>query len=386
MQNGDAMNLETIAIHAGRGIDPATKAVSMPLHTSTTFERASDGGFPAGFEYIRDANPNRDAFETCVAALEGGGEAVAFASGMAAITAVIEASGGTGPARIIVPSDMYFGVRAVIDQTDLGKRFEFTATDMTDLDGLRAVLASGQTSIVWVETPSNPLISVIDMAAVSEIAHAAGAIVVVDNTWGTPVLQRPFDFGADAVVHSATKYIGGHSDLMLGAVVLREGSGLVSQLRSIQRNKGSVPSPFDCWMALRGVQTLPVRMAAHCANAMAVATALSAHPGVEKVLYPGLPQDPGHAVASRQMRGFGGMLSFIVPGGAESAFRVTAALRLVTRATSLGGTHTLIEHRASVEGPGTTAPPGLLRLSVGLEHSDDIVADLSGAIEAARSA
>lgn len=379
------MNLETIAIHAGRGVDPGTGAVSMPLYTSTTFERGSDGGFPAGFEYIRDGNPNRNAFEACIAALEGGGEAIAFASGMAAITAVIEARGGSGPTQIVVPRDMYFGVRALIDQTDLGERFDFTAADMTDLDGLRTVLSSGQTSIVWAETPSNPLISVVDISTVAELAHAAGAIVVVDNTWGTPVLQRPFDLGADAVVHSATKYIGGHSDLMLGAVVLRKGSDLVNQLRSIQRNKGSVPSPFDCWMALRGVQTLPVRMAAHCANAMTIAMALSAHPGVEKVLYPGLPQDPGHAVASRQMRGFGGMLSFIIPGGSEAALRMTASLRLVTRATSLGGTHTLIEHRASVEGPGTTAPPGLLRLSVGLEHPDDIIADLCGAIEFGRS-
>lgn len=380
------MKIETIAIHAGRGIDPATGAVSLPLHTSTTFERAPDGDFPAGFAYVRNANPNRDAFETCIAALEGGGEAVAFASGMAAIAAVMETCGDTRPGRIVVPHEMYFNVRTLIDQTDLGKRFTFTATDMTDLDGLRAVLASGQTSMVWVETPSNPLISVVDMAAVSEIAHAAGAIVGVDNTWGTPVLQRPFDCGADVVVHSATKYIGGHSDLMLGVVVLREGSDLVSPLRSNQRIKGSVPSPFDCWLALRGVQSLPVRMAAHCAGAMTVATALSAHAGVEKVLYPGLPQDPGHAIASRQMRGFGGMLSFILPGGAEAAFRMTAALRLVIRATSLGGAHTLIEHRASIEGPGTTAPPGLLRLSVGLEHPDDIIADLTGAIEIARSA
>lgn len=376
------MKLETMATHAGRGVDPVTGAVSLPLHTSTTFERAADGSFPAGFEYTRDANPNRNAFETCMAALEGGGEAVAFASGMAAISAAMEAHAAEGRARIVVPDDMYFGIRALIDETDLGKRFEFVTADMTNPSKLRERI-SDRTTLVWVETPSNPLINVVDIATVTEIAHEAGAIVVVDNTWGTPALQRPFDMGADAVVHSATKYIGGHSDLMLGVVVLPKGSALATPLRAILRHKGSVPSPFDCWLALRGVQTLPLRMAAHSANAMAVARALTDHPAVEKVLYAGLPSHPGHTIASRQMRDFGGMLSFIVRGGADAAFRLTGALKIVIRATSLGGTHTLIEHRASVEGPNTKAPHGLLRMSIGLEHPDDIIADLMQALNAA---
>ena len=377
------MRLETLAIHGGRGIDPGTGAVSMPLHTSTTFERAADGSFPAGFEYVRDANPNRNAFEACMAVLEGGGEAIAFSSGMAAIAAIMEAHVATDCVRIVLPDDMYFGIRSLIAETDLGRRFDFATVDMTDLDRVRTVIAAERTTLVWVETPSNPLINVVDIEAVARLAHSAGAIVVVDNTWGTPALQRPFALGADAVVHSATKYIGGHSDLMLGVVVLREASDLGRPLRAIQKHKGSVPSPFDCWMALRGVQTLSLRMKAHCANAMAVAKALSATSGVETVLYPGLPHDPGHDIASRQMSGFGGMLSFTVSGGAATALRLAGALRIVTRATSLGGTHTLIEHRASIEGPETKAPPGLLRVSIGLEHPDDIIDDLRNAFDVA---
>lgn len=376
------MKLETMAIHAGRGVDAATGAVSTPLHTSTTFERAADGSFPRGFEYVRDSNPNRTAFEACMAVLEGGGEAVAFASGMAAVAAVIEANVRCDAARIVVPADMYFGIRALIDETDFGRRFDFVTADMTDLAGLRSLITDA-TTLVWVETPSNPLINVVDIHAVAKLAHDVGAMVVVDNTWATPVLQRPLDLGADVVVHSATKYIGGHSDLMLGVAVMPRGSSSIARLRAIQRHKGSVPSPFDCWMALRGVQTLPLRMAAHSSNAMAVATALARHPGVERVLYTGLGDHPGHEIAARQMTGFGGMLSFIVEGGAEAAFRLTAALKIVIRATSLGGTHTLIEHRASVEGPKSVAPSGLLRLSVGLEHPDDIIADLTQALDVA---
>ncbi len=355
----------------------------MPLYTSTTFERAADGSFPKGFEYVRDANPNRNAFESCMAALEGGCEAIAFSSGMAAIAAMMEAHVAGRCARIVLPVDMYFGIRSLITDTDLGQRFEFITVDMTDLDQVRAVVSSGRPTLVWIETPSNPLINVVDIEAVTNLAHSAGAIVVVDNTWGTPALQRPLAFGADAVVHSATKYIGGHSDLMLGVVVLPAGSNLGMPLRAIQKHKGSVPSPFDCWLALRGIQTLSLRMKAHSANALAVAKALSAASEIETVLYPGLPHDPGHGTASRQMSAFGGMLSLIVCGGAKTAVRLTGAVKIVTRATSLGGTHTLIEHRASIEGPETKAPPGLLRISVGLEHPDDIIDDLRNALDVA---
>lgn len=376
------MHLETKAIHAGRRVDPATGAVTIPLHTSTTFERGADGAFPSGFEYIRDDNPTRQAFETAMAALEGGHAAVAFASGMAAITAVFEAHPSRGNG-IVVPDDMYFGIRSLIDGTDIGRRFDFAAVDMRDLDALRAALGAAPTGLVWVETPSNPLIRLADIRAICAIAHEAGALAVVDNTWATPVLQRPLELGADAVMHSATKYIGGHSDLMAGIVVTPEGSPLERPLRMIQHHKGSVAAPFDCWLALRGLQSLPVRMRAHCQGAQQVAEALSGHAAVEAVLFPGLPGDPGHTLAGRQMASYGAMLSFIVQGGAPAAMAVAGRLRLVVRATSLGGTHSLIEHRASVEGPKSMAPAGLLRMSVGLEHPQDIIDDLVQALAAA---
>jgi cystathionine gamma-synthase len=375
------MRLETKAIHVGRGIDASTGAISIPLHTSTTFERGADGSFRSGFEYIRDANPTRNAFESAMAALEGGKAAIAFASGMAAIAAVFEAHPSKGN-RIVVPDDMYFGIRSLIDETDFGRRFEFVAVDMRDLDALRTAATAAPTGLVWIETPSNPLIRVVDVRAVCNIAHEAGAKAVVDNTWATPVLQRPLELGADAVMHSATKYIGGHSDLMAGVVVLQDASPIERSLRMIQRHKGSVAAPFDCWLALRGLQSLPVRMRAHCDGARKVAEALCEHPAVEIVLFPGLPDDPGHALATRQMSGYGGMLSFIVRGGGDAAMTVAARLKLVVRATSLGGTHSLIEHRASVEGPKSMAPAGLLRLSVGLEHPQDIIDDLYQALAA----
>lgn len=374
------MQLETKAIHVGRRVDPSTGAVSIPLHTSTTFERGADGSFPSGLEYTRDANPTRNAFETAMAALEGGHAAIAFSSGMAAITAIFEGYPEKG--RIVVPDDMYFGIRSLIEETDIGRRFEFVAIDMRDLDALRASVTAAPTGLVWIETPSNPMIRVVDVRAACQIAREAGALAVVDNTWATPVLQRPLDLGADAVMHSATKYIGGHSDLMAGIVIVKEASPLERPLRMIQRHKGSVAAPFDCWLALRGLQTLPLRMRAHCSGAQKVAEALAAHPRVEDVLFPGLPDDPGHALAGQQMDGYGAMLSFIVHGGADAAMAVAAQLELVTRATSLGGTHSLIEHRASVEGPSSMAPAGLLRLSVGLEHPDDIIADLTNALSA----
>lgn len=373
------MRPETKAIHAGRSVDAATGAVTLPLHVSTTFERGADGAFPTGYEYVRDNNPTRHAFETAMAALEGGGAAIAYASGMAAIAAVFEAHGATCN-RIIVPDDMYFGIRSLIDETDIGQRFEFVAIDMRDLEAVRTAVSAAPAGLVWIETPSNPLIRVVNVAAVCEIAHGAGALAVVDNTWATPVLQRPLELGADAVMHSATKYIGGHSDLMAGIVVLPMGSPLEHPLRMIQKHKGSVASPFDCWLALRGLQTLPLRMRAHCDGAQKVAEALASHPAVTSVMYPGLPGDPGHSLAGQQMAGFGGMVSFIVEGGAEAAMAVTARLQLVLRATSLGGAHSLIEHRASVEGSKSMAPKGLLRMSIGLEHPQDIIDDLHQAL------
>lgn len=373
------MHPETVAIHAGQACDPATGAIAVPIHLSTTFERAADGSFPAGFEYVRDNNPNRRMLETCVAALEGGAETITFASGMAAITAMIESLPADRPRRLILPDDMYFGLRSLLKQTDLGARFDWIAVDMTDLDAVRSA-CSAPTGMVWIETPSNPLVKIVDIAAVTDIAHRVGAIAVVDNTWATPLLQQPFQLGADFIVHSLTKYVGGHSDVMLGAVVARETGPQSAGLRAAQRHKGAVPSPFDCWLALRGMQSLAPRMAMHCANAMAVARFLSEHPAVTAVHYPGLSSHAGHAIAAAQMKSFGGMLSFDVNGGRAEAMRVTASLKLIARATSLGGTHTLIEHRASVEGPDSKATESLLRVSVGLEHVHDLIADLEQAL------
>lgn len=369
------MHPETLAIHAGQACDPATGAITVPIYLSTTFERAADGGFPLGFEYIRDDNPNRHMLETCVAALEGGAEAITFASGMAAITAMIESLPADRPRRLILPDDMYFGLRSLLKETDIGTRFDWIAVDMTNLDAVRSA-CSEPTGLVWIETPSNPLVKIVDIAAVTDIAHRSGAIAVVDNTWATPLLQQPFQLGADFIVHSLTKYVGGHSDVMLGAVVARESSPQSAALRAAQRHKGAIPSPFDCWLALRGMQSLAPRMATHCANAMAMARFLSEHPAVTTVHYPGLPNDAGHAIAAAQMKSFGGMLSFEVNGGRAEAMHVAASLKLIARATSLGGTHTLIEHRASVEGPESKAPESLLRVSVGLEHVQDLISDL----------
>jgi cystathionine gamma-synthase len=379
------MRFETAAVHAGRSVDPATGAVTTPIHLSTTFERAQDGSFPHGFEYSRESNPNRRGLEACLAALEGGQDCVAFASGMAAITAAIEALPEGRPRRILLPRDMYFGMRGLLADTDLRTRFEAVVVDMTDLGAVEEAIAQAPPGLVWVETPSNPLVNVVDIAAVAALAHRADALVVADNTWGTPALQRPLALGAHVVLHAVTKYIGGHSDVMLGAAIVPPGSPVLAGLRAAQKYKGAVPSPFECWLALRGVQSLPARMAVHCANALVLARFLAAHPGVEAVHYPGLPSHPGHAVAARQMSAFGGMLSFQVKGGEREAMAVAGRVRIFTRATSLGGTHSLIEHRASVEGSRTMAPPNLLRVSVGLEHVDDLREDLEQALGAARS-
>jgi cystathionine gamma-synthase len=374
------MRLETAAIHAGRSVDPATGAITLPIHLSTTFERAPDGTYPHDFVYSRNDNPNRRALETCLAALEGGTQAVAFASGMAAITAVIESLPRDRPQRIVLPDDMYYGIRTLLTATDVGARFDVATVDMTDLDAVARAVTSAPTGIVWIETPSNPLVHVTDIAALTRIAHDAGAIVAVDNTWATPVLQRPLALGADVSVHAVTKYLGGHSDVMLGAAVLADEGPLLANVLAWQKYKGTVPSPFECWLALRGIASIVPRMQLHCANAQAVAHFLAGHPRVEAVHYPGLPSDPGHAIAGRQMSAFGGMLSFDVAGGADAAMAVAAKVRIIIRATSLGGTHSLIEHRASVEGPTTMAPPNLLRLSVGLEHVEDIKEDLAQAL------
>jgi cystathionine gamma-synthase len=374
------MRIETVAVHSGRQVDEATGAVSAPLHLSTTFERDADGGFRRGFEYSRDDNPNRRALETCLAALEGGANAIAFSSGMAAISASIEALRLDHPGRLVLPQDMYFGVRSFLTDTAFGRSLDTLVVDMADLVAVEAACHDGEPGIVWIETPSNPLVSIVDVASVTAIAKAAGFATVADNTWATPVLQRPFEHGVDVIVHSLTKYIGGHSDVMAGAAIVREVGPHLDELRAIQRHRGVLASAFDSWLALRGIATLPVRMRAHSATALSVARFLEGHPAVTKVHYPGLASHPGHKIASRQMSEFGGMVSFEVRGGRDEAMSVAAALSIFTRATSLGGNHSLVEHRASVEGLATTAPESLLRISIGLEHEDDLIADLTEAL------
>lgn len=375
------MRFETKAIHVGRGIDPLTGAVTSPLHLSTTYERAADGSYTNDFMYGRGDNPNRRALEACLTSLESGFDCVTYASGMAAISSIIEALPQDLPRRVVMPDDMYFGIRALISETDIGKRFDIAIADMTNLAEVEKVIQDAPTGLVWMETPSNPLVKIVDIEAITKIAQKAEAYTVVDNTWPTPALQRPLSYGVDFSLHSVTKYIGGHSDLMLGAIVAKSDSIYLKNLRAWQHEKGAVPSPFDCWLALRGVQSLSPRMRVHCENALELAQFLEAHPKVEVVHYPGLASHAGHAIAAKQMSSFGGMLSFQVKGGEEEAMEVAAKVKIFTRATSLGGTHSLIEHRASVEKDKTMAPANLLRVSVGIENIEDLKEDLSHALE-----
>lgn len=371
------MKIETQAVHAGRRIDPATGAVTPPIHLSTTFERGAAGDYPLGYSYAREDNPTRHALEECLAALEGGKEALAFSSGLAVATALVQ---GLEPGdHILAPDDVYYGLRQVIGSVFAKWPLETTYVDMTDLEAVRAAVRPS-TRLVLIETPSNPLLRITDMAAVAGIARQANAISVCDGTFTTPVVQRPLDCGVDMVWHSTTKYIGGHSDLVGGALITRYDNYLFERARKSLMFGGAAPSPFDCWLALRGASTLPWRMRAHSSNALAVAEFLRAHPAIERVHYPGLADHPGHQIAARQMCGWSGMLSFQVRGGREEALAVAARVRLFTRATSLGGTHSLIEHRASIEGRGTKTPQNLLRTSIGLEHPDDLIADLDQAL------
>jgi cystathionine gamma-synthase len=373
------VHFETLAVHAGASPDPATGAVVPAIQLSTTFQRSPDGAFPSGYTYIRDANPNRQALESAMASLEGGASAVAFASGMAATMAVLQTLAPGD--HVVAPLDAYFGTSTLLREHFVRWGLQVSFADMTDVSAVRVALRPN-TRLIWTETPSNPTIAVTDLKAIAALAKSAGALTACDNTWATPFLQRPLALGVDLVMHSTTKYLSGHCDVMGGIVVTRETGPVAEQLRLVQAQGGAVPSPFDSWLVLRGIRTLPWRMRAHCSNAAAVAAFLSDHPRVERVHYPGLRTDPGHHLASTQMAAAGGMLSFVVPGGRAQAFAVAARLRLFTRATSLGGPESLVEHRASVEGPGTRAPEGLLRLSIGLEHPDDLIADLRQALGA----
>ena len=371
------LKIETQAVHAGRRIDPSTGAVTPPIHVSSTFERDPAGDYPLGFSYSREGNPTRQSLEECLAVLEGGKEALAFGSGLAVATALLL---GLEPGdHIIASDDLYFGLRQVIGGVFAKWPLQTSYVDMTDLAAVRAAVCP-TTRLVLIETPSNPLMKITDLAGVARIAREGNAISVCDGTFTTPVLQRPLDWGVDMVWHSTTKYIGGHSDMTGGALITRHDNCLFERARKSLMLGGAVPSPFDCWLALRGVSTLPWRMRAHSGNAATVAEFLLQHPAVERVHYPGLREHPGHEIAHRQMSGWGGMLSFQVRGGLEEAMRVAARVRLFIRATSLGGAHSLIEHRASIEGRDTKTPQNLLRLSIGLEHADDLIDDLRQAL------
>jgi cystathionine gamma-synthase len=373
------MRPETLAVHAGRAIDGSTGAVKMPIHLSTTFERDAGGGYPRGFSYSREGNPNRLALETCLAELEGGAAAIAFSSGMAATQAVLQTL--SAGCHVLLHHDLYFGLRHLLKDILRRWMLQHTFVDMTNLDAVRAAIRPN-TRMLWLETPSNPLLDVIDIEAIASVAASAEAVLICENTFATPILQRPLQRGAIAVVHSLTKYLSGHSDVTGGAVVCRTTDALLQELRRIQEVGGAVPSPFDCWLTLRGIETLALRIRQQCESAARIAEFLKSHPRVRACHYPGLKSHAGHEIAAKQMNAFGGMLSFEVDGERPEAMAVANRLKLITRATSLGGTHTLIEHRASIEGPETRAPESLLRLSVGIEHVEDLLEDLEQALHA----
>jgi cystathionine gamma-synthase len=376
------MKFATQAVHAGHRIDPATGSVAPPIYLSTTFGRDPEGTPIGGHTYIRESNPNQEQLETALATLEGGEAALVFASGMAAGIALLQAL--PPGSHVIFPDDAYYGFRVAADDflPNRGIAADFVA--MGDLAALAGAVRP-ETRLIWLETPSNPLLGVVDLAGAVAIAHGGGgggALTVVDNTFATPALQRPLELGADVVLHSTTKYFGGHSDVQGGALVFARRDDLQGRIEHQRHVLGAVASPFNSWLVLRGLRTLACRMAAQAAGALAVARALAAFPSVAAVHYPGLPDHPGHGIAARQMSAFGAMLSFRAAGGREAALRAVSRARLFTRATSLGGVESLIEHRATSEGPGSRTPQELIRLSIGLEHPDDLIADLAQALGA----
>lgn len=372
-----APHIETVAVHAANEPDAASGAIAQPITLSSTFERGADGGYPHGFMYSRFANPNRSALESATARLEGGVVAAAFGSGLAATHAVFQCLNPGDHA--VVTRGAYFGAQQLLKKLVAPAGIAVDFVDTSDLAALRAALRKN-TRLVWIETPSNPLLAITDIAAAAAIAHDAGAVVGCDNTLATPVLTRPLALGADLVVHSASKYLAGHSDVVGGIVVGREEGELFARLRTVQTLGGAVPSPFDCWLTLRGIRTLPLRIREQSRGAARLALYLAEHPRVSAVHYPGLAAHAGHAVAARQMEMPGAMLSFETRGTRDDAMAVAARTRLFAVATSLGGIESFIEHRASQEGPESTTPPTLLRISVGIEHPDDLIADLSHAL------
>jgi cystathionine gamma-synthase len=372
------MKIETLAVHAGHEPEAGTRDVSPAIHLSTTFQKAEDGSLPGGYLYGRTNNPNRESLEQALAALEEGAAALAFSSGSAATLALFQ-SLHPGD-HIVAPEDAYYGTAVLLKNHLDSWGLKSTFVDMRDLAAIEQAVTPA-TRLIWAETPSNPLLKVCDIRGIAAIARKSGALLACDNTWATPLLQRPLELGANVVMHSITKYLSGHSDVTAGTLIFKAADPLLEKARSIQREGGAVPSPFECWLTLRGLQTFPYRVRAHSENAQRVAEFLSRQPKIEAVHYPGLPSHHGHTIAAAQMSGFGGMLSIQVKGGQAEAFKLAGAVKLFTHATSLGGAHSLIEHRASVEGPATRTPANLLRLSIGLEHPDDLIEDLTQALD-----
>jgi cystathionine gamma-synthase len=372
----------TIAAQALGAIEPATKAVVPPVHVATTYLRDPDNQYRAGFAYGRPDNATVRQGESVIAALEGAKDALLFGSGMSAATAVVMAL--PEPSHIVASQVMYWALRhwLATEAPRFGHRVE--VVDTSDLAAVRRAVRRGRTKLVWIETPGNPLWTITDIAAVAEIAHRAGARLAVDSTVATPVLTRPLALGADLVMHSASKYLNGHSDVIAGALATAKSDAWWERIKTLRIQHGLILGPFEAWLLLRGMRTLETRVRAASDSAALLATWLREHPGIAQVLYPGLQQHPGHAVATRQMSGYGAMLSIRVRGGARAAIATAARVRLWKRATSLGGVESLIEHRASVEGKGSPCPPDLLRLSVGLEDADDLYADLDQALRSAR--
>jgi cystathionine gamma-synthase len=377
----EGLGFDTRAIHAGQPPDPVTGAVVTPISLATTFAQ-EEVGKHGGFEYARSDNPTRRAYETCLASLEGAAHGLAFSSGLAAEDAVLRLLRPGD--HVVIPHDAYGGTFRLVARVHAPTGIEWSAADLGDSSALEAAWRDS-TRMVWIETPTNPMLAVVDIAQVAATAHARGALVVVDNTFATPYLQLPLHEGADIVVHSATKYLGGHSDVVGGFLALDD-DVRAEELRFLQNAAGAVPSPFDCYLVLRGLKTLGVRMDRHCANAQAVVALLEEHPAVERVMYPGLSGHPGHAAAARQMRGFGGMVSFTARGGEQAAVDLVARTRVFTLAESLGAVESLIEHpgrmtHASVAGSPLEVDSALVRLSVGIETIDDLLADLRAALD-----
>ena len=378
---GRDWGFETRAIHAGQEPDPATGAVVTPVHLTSTYAQDAVGQH-RGYEYSRTGNPTRHALERCLADLEGAAHGLAFSSGLAAEDAVLRllAPGD----HVVLSIDAYGGTYRLATRVHEPAGLRTTATDLTDLDAVAAAW-SERTALLWVETPTNPRLDIVDIERLASFAHERGARCVVDNTFATPYLQQPLALGADIVVHSTTKYLGGHSDVV-GGFVATSDDAIAERLAFLQNAVGAVPGPLDCYLVLRGIKTLAVRMDRHCENARAVAAALEAHPAVERVLWPGLERQPGHALATRQMRDYGGMVSFTLAGGEPAALAVAGGTELFTLAESLGAVESLIEHpgrmtHASVAGSPGAVDPALVRLSVGLERADDLVADLLQALD-----